>query len=289
MRNDLWVKLFTAAFLPGEPQWRRSLVGCRLWGHRVGHDWGGAAAAAAFAAALCCCSSVVSGSVWTRHCSTQATLSSITSRSLLKPMSIELVMPPNHLILCCPFSSCLQSFPASGSFPMSQLFPSGGQSIGASASVSVLPMNIQDWFPLGWTCLIFLQSKGLSSLFSNTTSKASVLCYIDSRKLTVLCAVLCWFQLFATPQSVVCQAPCPWDCPGKNTGGGCHFLLQGIFPAQGWNQYLLHLLHCRQILHYWATGEAPGNSHERLYKQQLTVFVLANLTISEDWQSNSKY
>jgi len=68
-----------------------------------------------------------------------------------------------------PFSSCLQSFPASGSFPMSQLFVSGGQSIGASASASVLSMNIQDWFPLGWTDWISLQSKGLSRVFSNTT------------------------------------------------------------------------------------------------------------------------
>ena len=68
-----------------------------------------------------------------------------------------------------PFSSCLQSFPASGSFPMSQLFTSGGQSIGVSASTSVLPMNIQDWFPLGWTGWISLQSKGLSRVFSNTT------------------------------------------------------------------------------------------------------------------------
>ena len=68
-----------------------------------------------------------------------------------------------------PFSSCLQSFPALGSFLMSQLFVSGGQSIGASASASVLPMNIQDWFPLGLTGLISLQSKGLSKVFSNTT------------------------------------------------------------------------------------------------------------------------
>ena len=68
-----------------------------------------------------------------------------------------------------PFTSCLQSFPASGSFSMSQLFPSGGQSIGASASASVLPMNIQDWFPFGWTGWISLQSKGLSRVFSNTT------------------------------------------------------------------------------------------------------------------------
>ena len=67
-----------------------------------------------------------------------------------------------------PFSSWFQPFPASGSFPVSQFFPSGGQSIGVSASASVLPMNIQDWFPSGWTGLI-LQSKGLSRVFSNTT------------------------------------------------------------------------------------------------------------------------
>ena len=67
------------------------------------------------------------------------------------------------------FSSCLQSFPASGSFKMSQLFTLGGQSIGVSASASVLPMNIQDWSPLGWTGWISLQSKGLSRVFCNTT------------------------------------------------------------------------------------------------------------------------
>ena len=68
-----------------------------------------------------------------------------------------------------PFSSCPQSFPASGSFPMSQFFRSGGQSIGVSASTSVLLKNIQDWFPLGWTGWISLQSKGLSTGLSNTT------------------------------------------------------------------------------------------------------------------------
>ena len=68
-----------------------------------------------------------------------------------------------------PFSSCPQSFPASGSFQMSQLFASGGPSIGVSASTSVLPMNKQDWSPLGWTGWISLQSKGLSRVFSNTT------------------------------------------------------------------------------------------------------------------------
>ena len=68
-----------------------------------------------------------------------------------------------------PFSSRLQSFPASGSFLMSQLFASGGQSIGVSASASVLPMNVQDWFPLGWTGWISLMSTGLSRVFSSTT------------------------------------------------------------------------------------------------------------------------
>ena len=68
-----------------------------------------------------------------------------------------------------PFSSCPQSFPASGSFEMSQFFASGGQSIGVSASTSVLPMNTQDWSPLGWTGWISLESKGLSRVFSNTT------------------------------------------------------------------------------------------------------------------------
>ena len=67
------------------------------------------------------------------------------------------------------FSSRLQSFPALGSFQMSQFFTSGGQSIGGSATASVLPMNIQDWSPLGWTGWISLQSKGLSRVFSNTT------------------------------------------------------------------------------------------------------------------------
>ena len=105
---------------------------------------------------------------WTAAC--QASLSITNSQSLLNLMSIESVTPFNHLILCLvPFSSRLQSFPASGSFQMSQFFASGGQSRGVSASASVLPVNIQDWFPLGWTDWISLQSKGLSRIFSNTT------------------------------------------------------------------------------------------------------------------------
>ena len=86
-----------------------------------------------------------------------------------------------------PFSSRPQSLPASGSFPISQLFSRGGQSIGVSASVSVLPMNIQDWSPLGWTGWISLQSKGLSRVFSNTTVKSissSALSFLHSSTLT---------------------------------------------------------------------------------------------------------
>ena len=89
---------------------------------------------------------------------------------LLKLMSMNRYCHPINLILCIPFSSCLLSFPASGSILRSQFFASGGQSIGASTLASVLPMNTQDWFPLGLlTGLIFVQSKGLSSIFSSTT------------------------------------------------------------------------------------------------------------------------
>ena len=92
---------------------------------------------------------------------------------------------PSHPVI--PFSSCLQSFPASGSFPMSQFFTPGGQTIGVSASASVLPMNNQDWFPLGWTGWISLQSKGLSRVFSNTTVQkhhSSELSFLYSPTLT---------------------------------------------------------------------------------------------------------
>ena len=92
------------------------------------------------------------------------------TQSLLKLISIESVMLSNYLILCHPHPLLPLIIPlASGSFQMSQLFASGGQNIGVPASTSVLPMNIQDWFPLGWIGWISLQSKGLSRVFSNTT------------------------------------------------------------------------------------------------------------------------
>ena len=118
--------------------------------------------------------SVVSDSVtpWTAAC--QASLSITNSQSLLKLMSIELVTPPTISSSVVPFSSCPQSFPASGSFLMSQLLASGGQSIRASASASVIPMNIQDWFPLGVTDLISAVQGTLKSLLQNHSSKASI-------------------------------------------------------------------------------------------------------------------
>ena len=99
----------------------------------------------------------------------QPSLSITISQSLLKLMSIESVMPSSHLILCHPLLLLPSIFPSIGSFPVSHLFPSGGQITGVSASASVLPVNIQDWSPLGWTSWISLQSKGLSRVFSNTT------------------------------------------------------------------------------------------------------------------------
>ena len=92
-----------------------------------------------------------------------------TSQACLNSRPLSRWCHPTISSSVVPFSSCLLSLPVSGSFPMSQFFASGGRNIGASATASVLSMNIQDWFPLGWTGLISLQSKGLSSVFSNTT------------------------------------------------------------------------------------------------------------------------
>ena len=99
----------------------------------------------------------------------QDALSITNPQGSLRLTSIKSVMPSSHLILCHPLSSCPQPLPASGSFPMSQLFTWGGRNIGTSALASVLPMNTQNWSPLEWTGWISLQSKGLSRVFSNTT------------------------------------------------------------------------------------------------------------------------
>ena len=110
---------------------------------------------------------------WTAAC--QASLSSINSWSLLKLMSIESVRLSNHLILCGPLLLLPSVFPSIKDFLISQFFASGGQSIGASASASVLPVNMQGWFPLGLTGLISLQSKELKSLLQHHSSKASII------------------------------------------------------------------------------------------------------------------
>ena len=109
---------------------------------------------------------------WTAAC--QACLSITNSQNLLKLMYVESVMPSNHLILCRPLLPP-SVFPSIRVIQISQCFASGGQSIGVSASTSVLSMNIQDWFPLGWTGWISLHSKGLKSLLQQHSSKASVL------------------------------------------------------------------------------------------------------------------
>ena len=103
---------------------------------------------------------------WIAAC--QASLSITNSRSSLKLMSLSQWCHPAVSSSVVPFSSCPQSFPASGSFEVSQLFASSGQSITVSASTSVLPMSTQDWSPLGWTGWISLQSKGLARVFSKT-------------------------------------------------------------------------------------------------------------------------
>ena len=99
----------------------------------------------------------------------QASLSITNSRGLPKLMPIELVMPFNHLILCRPLLLPTSIFPSVRVFSNESVLWAGGKSIGVSASISVLLMNIQDWFPLSWTGWISLQSKGLSRVFSNTT------------------------------------------------------------------------------------------------------------------------
>ena len=155
-------------------------------------------------------------------------------------MSIKSVMLPITISSsAASFSFCLQSFPASQSFPMSRLFTSGGQSTGASASV--LPMHIQCWFPWGLTGLISVQFCFSDYLYKNTFvpslpyffSFSAVLCLVIQ-----LCPILCDPMDHSPPGSSV-----HGNSPGRNTGVGCHALLQGIFPTQGSNLHLLCLLH----------------------------------------------
>ena len=142
---------------------------------------------------FCCCSvaqSCLTATPWTT--THQVPLSITNSRSLPRLMSIELMMPFNHFTFCRSLLLRPQSFPASGSFPMSQLFASGGQSIGDLASASVLPMSIQGWFPLLLTGLISLVSKGLSRVFSSSMITCVSLLYSPSWTLTI-CVLSCKF------------------------------------------------------------------------------------------------
>ena len=113
--------------------------------------------------------SVMSDSLWPHEPQHRPPCPSPTPRVHPNSCPLSQWCHPTILSSVVPFFSCPQSFPASGSLPMSQLFSSGGQSIGVSASTSVLPMNTQNWSPLGWTGWISLQSKGLSRVFSSTT------------------------------------------------------------------------------------------------------------------------
>ena len=129
---------------------------------------------------------VVSDSLWPHELQhTRPPWPSLTPRVYSNSCPLNRWCHPTILSSVVPFSSCLQSFPASGSFQRSQLFASGGQSIGVSAPTLVLPMNIQDWLSLGWTDWISLQSKGLSSPTSQFKSiNSSVLSFLYSPTLT---------------------------------------------------------------------------------------------------------
>ena len=124
-----------------------------------------------FNSLFCCCSVTKSCLTLRPHGlqNTRLPRPSLSTRVCSNSCPLSQWCHPTFLSSVTPFSSCLQSFQASGSFPMSQLLASGSQSIGASASASALPMNTQDWFPLGLTGLISLQSKGLPRVFFNTT------------------------------------------------------------------------------------------------------------------------
>ena len=154
------------------------------------------------------------------------------SHSLLKLMSIELVMLSNHHIVSSPSPPTFSLSQHQGLFNES-LLHINGHSTGVSASASLLPMNIQNWSPLGLRGLISLQSKTLKSLLQHHSLKPSI----------ILCSAFCMVQLshpYTTTRKIKCNSP------GQNTGVGSLSLLQGIFPTQELNPGLPH---CRQILY----------------------------------------
>ena len=183
-----WSDLAAAAyfFLTGKFHGQKSLVGYGPQGWRVGHDWTHTHVLFQILSAFRLLQNIEQ-SFWIflhslqfssvtqlcptlcdpMNCSTSPPCPSPSPRVHPNPCPLSRWCHPTISSSVIPFSSCPQSFPASGSFPMSQLFASGGQSIGVAASKSVLPMNTKDWSPLGWTGWISLQSKGFSRVFSN--------------------------------------------------------------------------------------------------------------------------
>ena len=161
---------------------------------------------------------------WTVVC--QASLSITSIHNMLKLMSIKLVMPSSHLNLCRPLCLLPSFLPGSETYPKSWFFPSGGQSIGSSASATVLPMNIQDWFILGLTVSISLQFKGLSGVFSNTRVQFS----------SVQSLSHVW--LFATPWIAARQASLSitnsWSSPKPRP-------IESVMPSS-------HLILCHPLL-----------------------------------------
>ena len=172
-------------------------------------------------------------------------------------MAIRHMMPFNHFLPCCPLFLPPSIFPSIRVFSNQSVLCISGQSIGVSASASVLPMNIQGWFPLWLTGLICSprdsqkssptpQFKSIISLALSFISSPTVTSRHDYWKNHQEVCMLSHsvvsdsFQSHGLKPTMFLR---PWDFPGKNTGVGCHFLLQGIFPTQGSNPHLLCLLH----------------------------------------------
>ena len=169
----------------------------------------------------------------------QASLSFTISQCLLKLMSAESVMPSNHLTFCHPLLFLLWILPSirvfSNELALGIRWPKYW-----SFSFSISLMNIQDCFPWGLTGLISLLSQGLSGVFSSTVVRKHQYYFIlQTMSVCSQSYLTLGDHMDCSPSRLLC----PWNFPGKNTGVGCHFLLQGIFLTQGSNLHLLHLLH----------------------------------------------
>ena len=182
------------------------------------------------------------------------------------------------------FSSYPQSFPASGSFSMSQLFTSGGQSIGASASASVLSMNIQDWFPLGWAGWISLKSKGLSRVFFSTTVQKHLNWLPSLHRHLCLCVAICssvyhigLFVLSQPPNVLTSLGP----CPGKEAPLGLS--LMELSQAGGRATLEPHSL-TRSL---WADLECPVLSKDNLRVLPTHFFLKTDLGLLGYWVTGS--